>query len=134
MSNPRSAVPGPGVYEIKPKTEGPSYSFRPKFEDRLKHHVPGPGNYDPKNSMTSSKMPSWVIGRSEKSGIVDKDSKFVPGPGSYAKPSTLGGPMWRFGSGDRISTSPPVAPGPGAYQIKATFGSSPPYVNIQNKF
>ena len=126
-------MPGPGVYELKTKKEGPSYSFRPKFDVKLRHHFPGPGNYDPKNSMTSSKMPAWVIGKSEKGIVVDKDSKILPGPGSYSKSSTLGGPMWRFGNSDRTVSSPPAIPGPGAYQIKPTLGNSPPYVSYKNK-
>lgn len=71
------------------------------------------------------------MGKSDKSvDSTDKDSKILPGPGSYTKPSTLAGPKWRFGSSKRNSFSLSTAPGPGTYQIKSTVGNSPPYVNI----
>ena len=122
-------MPGPGVYEIKPTKEGPSYSFRPKIEAKLKNFVPGPGNYEPKVTLTTEKTPSWIVGKSEQRTIsAGKDSVYLPGPGTYQKPSTLGGPKWRFGDSTRNALRSMAVPGPGSYEIKSTVGNSPSYL------
>jgi hypothetical protein len=129
----KTFVPGPGVYEIKTKKEGPSFSFRPKFDTKAKSIVPGPGNYEPKIALTSEKSPAWVVGKSQKHmSVVSKDLEYSPGPGTYSKPSMLSGPSWRFGNSTRISRSVPRAPGPGTYEILPTIGNSPPYARINN--
>ena len=55
--------------------------------------MPGPGNYEPKITLTNEKAPSWIVGKSElRTFSTGKNLNYLPGPGSYQKPSTLGGP------------------------------------------
>lgn len=129
----KNEVPGPGVYEVKEKIEGPSFSFRPKFENKMRISAPGPGNYEPRITLTSGKSPAWVVGRSSKQiSNVDKSVESLPGPGTYSKPSTLAGPSWRFGSSTRTSYSVPRVPGPGTYEVNPSIGNMPSYVRSNN--
>ena len=129
----RNSVPGPGLYEIRPVKEGPAYSFRPKFEARVKEAIPGPGRYEPSVTLTCDKAPAWVVGKSaQRTSSAGRDSSYQPGPGTYQTSGTLGGPSWRFGNQKRGYLSASAVPGPGAYEIKSTVGNSPTYVRISN--
>ena len=91
--------------------------------------MPGPGNYEPKITLTNEKAPSWIVGKSElRTFSTGKNLNYLPGPGSYQKPSTLGGPRWRFGNSTRNPLRSLAVPGPGSYEIRSTVGNSPSYL------
>ena len=118
--------PGPGEYQPKSVNDGPSFSFRPRTSAKPGDVVPGPGNYNPKAAHIKEKAPSWIVGKSERSGMTSSN---VPGPGTYFNESSLVGPKWGFGSGKRTQQNGPSAPGPGTYEIKSTVGAVPSYVS-----
>ena len=89
--------------------------------------MPGPGNYDPKTVQVKEKAPSWVVGKSGRSGIITSS---VPGPGTYSNQNALVGPKWVFGTGKRTHQAGSKAPGPGAYEIKSTVGAAPSYAQV----
>lgn len=100
-------LPGPGYYEhaqtvglnnVSSRYENNRQTQFSKATDRWAAGAqlkkpPGPGNYDPKASIThnvSSTMPKNSLtkfGQDNKSvyHIADKNNKFIPGPGAYAR-------------------------------------------------
>jgi len=46
VSKEATSNPGPGVYDVSPKKNGPSYTFNPKPRDFSRNDSPGPGSYD----------------------------------------------------------------------------------------
>lgn len=112
--------------------EGPSYTFSPRFECKVKCPVPGPGEYMPKIELSSRKSPAWIVGKEGKPfKSLNKDLLAVPGPGSYEKQSTLSGPQWTFSSDKRMASQKSKNPGPGSYKTQSVFANPPPYVNFQ---
>jgi Sperm-tail PG-rich repeat len=91
--------------------------------------VPGPGKYDPKIVTVKEKSPSWVLGKSDKTGN-SKNVTAVPGPGAYLNPVSASGPKWGFGSGKRVKPATSKVPGPGSYEIKSTVGAIPSYSQV----
>mmetsp|Transcript_19609 Transcript_19609/g.19648 ORF Transcript_19609/g.19648 Transcript_19609/m.19648 type:complete len:90 (-) Transcript_19609:41-310(-) len=71
---------GPGAYEIRSRSESPTYKFAIEKKDKERRNsVPGPGTY---NLETPSKQLSsaYSINKGERFKNTTKD---VPGPGSY---------------------------------------------------
>lgn len=91
-SGPRSSMenkgknPGPGQYKSPSKTEdGPRYQFGLKTASAFtsySRHVPGPGQYTPRNN-TLSKVSYSMPGKSEYQSAISGKKKLAPGPGQY---------------------------------------------------
>lgn len=96
--NTRTLSPGPGVYNtIKDANDAPKYHFGSKSVtdfDKFKKSVPGPGQYDPKNSGFNKTAFSFA-GRHD---LQNKDHLSKPGPGAYSSGSTLSKSMGKFGT------------------------------------
>ena len=107
--------------------EGPRYTFRQKMKSKEPLDVPGPGKYEPNHSSVLEKAPAWGTKTSPRAGLTSTE-KVTPGPGTYKKGSTLTGPNWGFGSAKRGRHTSSLSPGPGSYEIRASIGSAPSYV------
>jgi len=52
---------------------------------------PGPGNYDPNESVTKYQSPTYKIdGGTKRSNLVSSEKLSMPGPGNYDYPSHIG--------------------------------------------
>jgi hypothetical protein len=86
MSNPQL---GPGFYKIKEffGREGPKFSIKPGKESNRQSNVPGPGFYNPNDSVIKEKVKSIKMIQTSKSvGKVD----FTPAPGQYNVDKSFG--------------------------------------------
>ena len=118
-------TPGPGEYTVKPKSETPAYSMRPKTATSRGDNMPGPGQYNPSASCTQFK---WTIGKEQKDmDFGGSKGKLVPGPGVYNISKGLGGPKWSFGTSSRGHSRKASNPGPGAYNIFSSISNLPSY-------
>jgi hypothetical protein len=78
--------PGPGSYSLKPPSEGPSFSFKPKPKAKEIEVTPSAGNYNPNFACIDTKSFSKIsFGYGHKT--VFSKNKDIPGPGSYSVPS-----------------------------------------------
>jgi len=96
-----------------------SFSLRSRPVEKIVQNAPGPGKYSPNGLYVLENPPNFGIGKSLKSFESDfeRNSKTIPGPGSYGKASTLSGPKWGFGSSPRAEEKKDRVPGPGAYNL-----------------
>jgi hypothetical protein len=112
-------TPGPGNYSIESVEKAPSYSLRSRPIEKVVEKAPGPGKYDPKTEYVLESQPNFGIGKSEKKfeTELERNSKFIPGPGTYGNSTSLSGPKWGFGSSERVQEKKMNVPGPGAYNV-----------------
>jgi hypothetical protein len=111
-------VPGPGSYPIRTSVgEGPKIGLSARIKGlKAVISVPGPGAYEPKHDITHNRMPSTGLGYGNRGIPLNKHSKFVPGPGTYAQPGNPNdGPRFKFGTSQRTSYEVSKNPGPGNY-------------------
>jgi hypothetical protein len=128
----KSQNPGPGVYELPSCiVEGPRFTFRPKLKQKEAFDVPGPGKYEPNHSTIKEKAPVWGT-KSSMRAAETSPAKMTPGPGTYIKGSTLTGPKWGFGTEKRGKFNKSLSPGPGTYELRASIGSAPSYVQLKH--
>ena len=121
---------GPGVYEIKPLKESPSYSMKGRGkvvnkEERPVRYKQGPGAYELRNSYESlHKISGYKIGNSERGPLSEsyKLAQSIPGPGQYNNQSDKPGPQWKFGSEEKGKEKVKEVPGPGTYSIPESLG------------
>ena len=135
--------PGPGSYKHKEYVgkEGKKISMGIKLRSRSMEYIPGPGQYESKNSdALFKKLPDIKIGKASRfsnSNIFSEN----PGPGQYndadlVKNVKLNKPSWKIGTSKRKPLNEYVdSPGPGAYNIRKGVGDgSPQYsMRIKNK-
>ena len=116
--------PGPGKYDQPLHKTSVSFSMgKPKEKQKigiLKEDSkaetwvsPGPGEYNPQNSIHQSDSPSWKFHPSTKTDKTIKND--MPDPGTYNLPDTIGkGPKIGF-HGFRTERKIDKLPGPGEY-------------------
>jgi hypothetical protein len=115
--NSISDAPGPGMYENKKLTMGPSHAFGQKRHSRIESS-PGPGAYDD-DDLNKVRGPAIGLGKAQgRSDIVPKQQYQSPGPGSYSNNKGMGGGGFTIGNKGR-DVSRENSPGPGAYELKS---------------
>lgn len=99
------------------------------IETKKKRIAPGPGRYDPKNSVVNQSMPNCKFGSSSREELGGgKEQRNKPGPGQYYASNKIlvqSSPSFGFGSSQRESLSPGKlkTPGPGNYPSKKFLGT-----------
>ena len=75
-----SISPGPGSYQAQTKVgkEGPNYSIKGKYGEKLREKNPGPGSYDIRMLQTMSGFTYGTEPRGKK--VIDH----TPGPNIYS--------------------------------------------------
>jgi len=82
VSKENSSLPGPGIYDNAPLNSGPSFSFHPAKEQKLRHDSPGPGAYDSEShTVTKDRVISFKMGDGKRSELVSKERISQIGPG-----------------------------------------------------
>lgn len=86
---------------------------------------PGPGAYTYRGSFEGAGIGSTMVPRRPMSATFTSPGPGAYNPGSYRKQNM---PSWRLGTASRDGTftSRDRAPGPGAYDLKASLGSRAP--------
>ena len=106
-----SDVPGPGNYEVKPKSTGPQWGFGQG--ERLRtptKDTPAPGTYDLPSSHSQQ---GFTMGARD----VLQERNNTPGPGSYdSRPAGSSSPSFSMSKGLRTAAPQHQTPGPSAYQ------------------
>ena len=142
------ANPGPGSYTIDRDlgAYAPKYSLSPKRESDITRvkKIPGPGSYNPNNSITVKASPGIRFGRSQRISVdvgksnrkkLDKNNN-LPGPFDTARPiiddhkdfnsRRKNSPSVGFGSSTRPNlTRPKDIPGPGEYALPSLISEGP---------
>ncbi len=83
--------PGPGLYESPTRIGKDCHTFTigERKPEAKPNNVPGPGEYEARDSLMRSKSPSYRIGGGEqRQEIASKNS--LPGPGAYDKGDKFG--------------------------------------------
>jgi len=119
-------VPGPGEYDVVPKSHGKAFTFGKRTVDIAGSHdgeIPGPGEY----SVLSPKAggPAFTIGNRipTKTG-----SEGVPGPGEYELRSPKQAGFTMYGHVTDIAEAAASAlPGPGAYDPRRSSLDGPAF-------
>ena len=115
VSRDMKANPGPGYYEMKASLDGHTYTIGEKHHPHPDNGFPGPGTYDPRDTITKLNSPGKTISGSERGGF---DLLANPGPGHYDPLIALTGlrsslakinPIPVFEGGEKET------PGPGHY-------------------
>jgi len=121
VSSETKSKPGPGNYESPSKIgTGISYKFGEKHRDAVDSDIPGPGSYEPKDSLNKDTIPAHSISKSHRGDIVSRENLSMPGPGNYESPSRIGtGISYKFGEKHRDVVDSDI-PGPGSYEPKDT--------------
>lgn len=113
-------MPGPGDYNLPESNSSIQYTILGKDNKTKKTVSPGPGSYDPSNSVLE-RAPSFKIGRSKR--IYNNYHRRTPGPGAYSLDFNItSGPSWKIGSSKRNSFYSSDTPGPGMYNISPPKG------------
>jgi hypothetical protein len=76
--------PGPGAYQNNNKTLGkdvPSYTIGKKSNKSMMLKTPGPGEYDPSQSLVKESTKAAKISLSKRPDIAPKTARQLPGPG-----------------------------------------------------
>lgn len=114
-------MPGPGTYESPPR---PATGYRFGSEERKglgrKSDSPGPGQYAVPSKVGSEGKSIVMAGRYE-----DKKDINQVGPGQYKTSSTLGGPKFSMGAGEKgtkLNKDATLNPPPGTYTVDANAG------------
>ena len=113
--------PGPGSYQAQARVgkDGPNFSMKGKYAEKLKEKNPGPGSYDVRMLQTMSGFTYGTEPRGQK--VVHH----TPGPNMYSprEDFTQGkGPSWQMGTSQRQNTAgigKDNSPGPGNYLIQS---------------
>lgn len=126
----RADGPGPGAYEIKKLDGGRAFTQkgRSPHEYAPLKALPGPGNYDPKETETSKygRQPKVGFGTSAREDFVAKHQKPAPGPGMYDidQYTLMGRNSAKFSimsrRRDPVNFNTYVTPAPGWYDNHAT--------------
>jgi len=83
---PTNDSPGPGTYSVILKTDGPSFTLKPKLKKRDIEVTPSAGNYNPVFTSVEKKSFSKIgFGYGHKT-IFARNLE-IPGPGTYSVPS-----------------------------------------------
>lgn len=136
LSKTLADTPGPGSYDFRSTiTDGKKYGIglRKNMFELQRDKSPGPGHYKSEVVDFKRSPASYKWGRDSR--FSDKHlQKTTPGPGMYSKNSTLGGPLFGFGSGKRpgnssknITGDKDNFPGPGHYDQVRSLESYKPY-------
>ena len=84
VSSETKSKPGPGNYESPSKIgTGISYKFGEKHRDAVDSDIPGPGSYEPKDTLNKDAIRAHSISKSNRGDFVSKSAKELPGPGNY---------------------------------------------------
>ena len=129
-------MPGPGNYnphDDAAKSRPPAFSMRPKTSDNnALHKSPGPGQYNPKFNLSRENLGGVKIGSSSRDALgAMPGGTDIPGPGTYALSTSLGGPAFGIGSSNRDNDpsmkSKQFVPGPGSYKLPSYTSNLPKY-------
>ena len=96
-------------------------------------NVPGPGNYDPDNSVVLKKLPQYSM-KQRLGSTLGAGGVNSPAPGAYEVhlKNKTDAPKYGFGSSTRAGYKGNAVPGPGAYKINVRVADTPAYA-IPNK-
>ncbi|CAD8095029.1 unnamed protein product [Paramecium primaurelia] len=121
-------TPGPGQYQIPKIRDSQIITMKGfKYNPNNSVHFPGPGQYNPDDSMCKLKDGSVKIAPEQRSKALL--TQYVPGPGQYSMKSTLEGPSWGFKKEIRSTLiKKDFNPGPGSYNIPPKFNDVPKYL------
>lgn len=118
-----SFEPGPGSYNIPAKFgQGPKYSSQGKRMPNPRMNNPGPGAYNPNDSMSSAKALRGVASSASIGAKMGRGAREIsywhsktPGPGAYETPDVKArAPQFSMRSGRRVMKQDET-PGPGAH-------------------
>lgn len=92
-----------------------------RIDSPSRNDVPGPGQYDPNESITKYASPTYKMdGKSQRIEIVSKEQQYMPGPGNYSDNRTFGQDAKSFQMRgrpqDKVGND---NPGPGNYDADA---------------
>lgn len=83
---PTTDSPGPGTYTVIHKTDGPSFTLKPRLKKKNVEVTPSAGNYNPVFTSVEKKSFSKIgFGYGHKT--VFARNLEIPGPGTYSVPS-----------------------------------------------
>lgn len=119
---------GPGTYDLPDTKSKIAYSMGPKNKSLILNSNPGPGHYNPKNSLVFPRCVLSVFDKGSR-GKENKWKRDVLGPGSY-NPKLLAKDLgYSFGKGRRMKSLKQFKdiPGPGTYEIKSFLENYPAY-------
>lgn len=149
MKLARSFTPGPGNYDHKEffGTGGIKPTIRGKnlIRNSSNIKIPGPGEYEPKDSLSKPNTKSFKIKNPSNTVSIYEKKKNLPGPGHYTPEkkglSNFGSlPKWTMGNKNtnfsvfsRINKIHGNIPAPGNYDVNMSIGEGAPKVNIINK-
>ncbi|CAK65181.1 unnamed protein product (macronuclear) [Paramecium tetraurelia] len=121
-------TPGPGQYSMPKNQNTQMVSMKgSKYNPNNSSFIPGPGQYNPDDSVCKHKDGSVRIVPEHKSKQLL--TQYFPGPGQYSVKSSLEGPQWGFSKDIRQGLiKKDVIPGPGAYNIPPKFNDVPKYL------
>ena len=113
-------MPGPGAYDQveRPKTTGFTFGNEQRKGLGSQRDEPGPGQYQVPDKMGTEAKNVLIAGRHE----MKQDINQV-GPGQYQLPSTLQGPKFSMGSGEKgtkLNKDSVLNPPPGSYNYDAS--------------
>lgn len=113
---PTRGFPGPGTYD-SPHRPSTGVRFGSERRDGLgsKGDSPGPGQYQLKGTIGNEGKSIIIAGRHE-----DKKDVNLVGPGQYQLPSTLTGPKFSMGTGEKgtkLNKDALLNPPPGSYSL-----------------
>ncbi|CAD8207187.1 unnamed protein product [Paramecium pentaurelia] len=121
-------TPGPGQYSMPKNQNTQMVSMKgSKYNPNNSSFIPGPGQYNPDDSVCKHKDGSVKIVPEHKTKQLL--TQYFPGPGQYSVKSSLEGPQWGFSKDIRQGlTKKDLIPGPGAYNIPPKFNDVPKYL------
>lgn len=103
---------GPGQYDSPSRMGGPRYTIGEKREQSPDNKNPGPGAFNPNDSITKARVPAAQMRGSERADLVGREARQNVGPGHYDSPSKAGGPAFTIGTkSDLRNTNHNPAPG-----------------------
>ena len=93
VTNEMRRLPGPGEYDSPQKEFGQgvqSVTIRGRPEDIKRDKSPGPGKYDPTDSIVKASVLTYKMPQSARGNIISKEDLQKPGPGSYPQSQQFG--------------------------------------------
>ncbi|CAD8089367.1 unnamed protein product [Paramecium sonneborni] len=114
------SIPGPGKYSPDvsfTKTTLPVFKMgkEPRIKQQKINLDPGPGKYYSENYDSKSKktQPCYSLSKANRNSMVENETQFPPGPGTYdIPPQKLGNITLK---GAKVQSRPQAIPGPGTY-------------------
>jgi hypothetical protein len=121
---PTRGMPGPGTYESPERLNDTGFKFGSEQRKGLasKHEAPGPGQYSIPSRVGNEGKSVLMAGRHE----IKQNTNQV-GPGQYQLQSTLKGPQYSMGVGEKgtkLNKDSLTNPPPGTYTVDPKTGKS----------